>query len=192
MFDFYQVDPQVDWHHDGRLQFIHGLRNFAQDQVLTNHQTCLSVRSAIARAGHHALAQYRVGDEAAGLYWSGHGLHILQDSYSPAHVVRDGAYGERVQEFCTYSVQLPGICFHTKLDARDRIWRGDRLDCALNPGARSWDCLTESAQNAADASFEFLAAIQRSRMEGGSTDQALEAGLSRFLPCEDIANQAQL
>ena len=185
MFGFYRVDPKVNWHQDGRLQFIHGLRNFSGQKASSNLGTCLAVRGALVRAAAHALAYFRAGDEDAGLYWSGHGLHILQDSYSPAHAIRDGVQGREVREFCTYSVQFPGICFHTKLDVRDRIWRQDRLDCALNPEQRSWNCLTEFGQYAAEASLGFLVAIQRSRAEGPAADAMLETSFSHFLQCDE-------
>ena len=186
MRQFYGASPKTDWHNDDNLQHVHSLRNRTMGSVASNGETCQSVRVAIEQSLRRAVSYLQGGDRYRYHYWIGHALHILQDSYSPAHTIREGPEGQTVVTFCTYRVQAKGICYHHEVDARDRVWRADSLRCTFDSKIRDWDCLVPHAQHAAIASADLLAELSQ-RLE---SDEPLESALSRVwarrLNCADL------
>ncbi|MBM4251692.1 MAG: hypothetical protein FJ146_06955 [Deltaproteobacteria bacterium] len=186
MRQVYGATPATDWHHDGRLQHLHALRNYRDGSTTTNGETCQAVKFALEQALKRATAHLQSGDRYHYHYWIGHALHILQDSYSPAHVTRVGPEGHSILAFCTYGVKLKDICYHHEVDARDRVWRGDSLRCTFDSDRRDWDCLVPEAQHAAIASAELLAALSQRQVSGEPLESTLSRVWDRHLNCAGL------
>lgn len=186
MYGFYGVNRNVDWHNDATLQFIHGLRNHVSGTLVSNRQACATVQQAILRTADAALRDYRSGNWESGMYWAGHALHIIQDTYSPAHVSRIGFEGRQIIDFCSYSIRQNGTCFHDKVDQRDRVWRTDSLSCTFDSDKRTWDCLSPEARNAAIASAALLEQLARAYTTNGNIVVHMNQLFNERLNCSGL------
>ncbi len=182
----YGATPETDWHNDGALQHVHALRNRPAGGIATNLETCQSVGGAIGQALNRAATYLPNGDRYHYHYWIGHALHILQDSYSPAHVLRAGVEGQIVDGFCTYGVRTKGICYHHEVDPRDRVWRADSLRCTFDSDQRDWDCLVPAAQYAAVASADLLTELGQRLVTSEPLESVVSRVLMRRLNCEEV------
>ena len=183
MRQIYGATSSTDWHKDGALQHLHSLRDRHEIQPVTNSEACANTRVAIANAVQRAESSRKLGDHYWYLFWLGHAVHILQDSYSPAHVIRTGMEGSVIADFCTYAVKAPGVCYHQEVDPRDRVWRTDSLRCTFDSHQRDWGCLTTEAQYASYASADLLAELAQSQLSGEPTEQVLSRVMARRLNC---------
>lgn len=186
MYGYYGANQNVDWHSDASLQFIHGLRNHVGGNLVSNRQACATVQQAITRTADAALRDYRSGQWESGMYWAGHALHIIQDTYSPAHVTRIGFEGRQIVDFCSYSIRQNGTCFHDKVDQRDRIWRTDSLSCTFDSDKRTWDCLSPNAKDAAIASTTLLVQLARAYTSGGDIVVHMNQFFNERLNCSGL------
>ena len=168
------------------LQHVHALRNRPAGGIANNLETCQSVGGAIGQALNRAATYLPNGDRYHYHYWIGHALHILQDSYSPAHVLRAGVEGQIVDGFCTYGVRTKGICYHHEVDPRDRVWRADSLRCTFDSDQRDWDCLVPAAQYAAVASADLLTELGQRLVTSEPLESVVSRVLMRRLNCEEV------
>jgi hypothetical protein len=149
-----------DWQTDPRVQELHFLRNYPGDQLESAKQTCVNVQGLIVEATKRGLNYWAQNNKERALYWFGHSLHMIQDSFAPPHT-RRGGYSDRVlSDVCTYAKEFSGVCYHEKVASGDRVW-SDKLSCQLNPNDRSWGCLVTLAQEAANASTGYLRVVAR-------------------------------
>lgn len=101
-------------------------------------------------------------------FLTGHALHMIQDSFSQAHTLRDATDSNHLlKEVCYYSEEpklnpVQGqICFHKPLDPRDGIWilKGPE-DKNFNPAElneqQKRDALISEARWARTASVYYL------------------------------------
>jgi hypothetical protein len=183
----------ADWHNDGGLQQIHSLRGSENGFYRNNHYSCETQRRTIRTASHKALEAFQNGDRNEGLYWIGHATHVIQDSFSAAHVNRDQ---RRIIEFCSYGKEFPGTCYHLSVDARDYVWHQGLGSCTLDPNSRDADCLRDEAKWAVEATQGYLRTM--GRLIGRSTTE-LDTPLNDYYSnanvtgqgyfrCEDIPN----
>lgn len=186
MRQIYGATPQTDWHHDGRLQHVHALRNYSNGSINSNGETCQAIKFALEQTLRRATSHLQSGDRYHYHYWIGHALHILQDSYSPAHVMREGPESQTILNFCTYGMQANGICYHHEVDARDRVWRADSFRCTFDSDRRDWDCLVPEAQHAAVASAELLAALSQRQVSGEPLETVISRVWDRYLNCAGL------
>jgi MYXO-CTERM domain-containing protein len=173
----------ADWQNDPSVQELHFLRNYPSDHVDSSKQACVDVRWLVANATQRGLAYWSVGNQASALYWFGHCLHMIQDSFADSHAKRSGTNFRILGDICTYAKQFPGICYHSTLSTADRVW-SDALSCQLNPIDRSWDCLLARAQQASIASSGYLRVVARHILAGmtGSIDASLEDWYAKTAP----------
>lgn len=191
MLDFYNA-RDADWHNDGGLQQIHSLRGSENGVYRNNYYSCEAQRRTIRTASFKALEAFQTGDRDEGLYWIGHATHVIQDSFSEAHVQRDG---RRITEFCSYGKEFPGICYHLSVDARDYVWHQGLEPCTINPNRRDEDCLHKEAKWAVEATKGYLRMMGRLISSPAELDPPLNDYFSNasfsgqgYFRCEDIPN----
>lgn len=172
MLEFYGLPSQTSqtsWEEDQRLQPLHALRNHPNDVVESPRTTCYRVQSFIIAATDRALGHFASGDRARGLFWTGHATHTLQDSFAGAHVQREAFDGRRrILDFCTYGKEFPGICHHPAVSIEDSVWRYPPCGAV----DRSWACLTDLGQSAADATAGYLYAVAKLLGAGETSSRA--------------------
>jgi hypothetical protein len=184
MRNFY---PEVgsDWHGDPVSQNIHSLRNYPGAKVESARNACLGARKLIDRAATEGLKQFKASRPWYGFYYTGHGSHVLQDSFSAAHTARSGAGLRTLDDVCTYGKSFPGVCLHHTLDTRDKIWRLGG-GCTINTNLRGMDCMKPEAQAAVTATRDYLVAM--AKVVGGKDDlaPALRVIYDKYLNCDTL------
>jgi hypothetical protein len=175
MFSFYQVSPDVNWHDHEELQTVHALRNFPQGQLRNLNDSIRDIRAIITRVTHTALEKFSASDRKGGLYFAGHAVHIIQDSFSPSHAVREDVRSQILRDICTYGKRFAGVCYHKKVAiGDDRVWK-ENFRCTVNPAERDVTCLKDLAQQAVLATAGYL--IVLARLESGQeNDRATTLG----------------
>lgn len=117
-------------------QIIHFLRNYKSSTVLSSAKdTCLGARQNIKFVTKEAVTRFREGKKSEALFLIGHALHMIQDSFSPAHTIRaKDEDNNDIKQICFYGVamgkkfdtsQKDGdmkLCYHSSPDSRDAIW----------------------------------------------------------------------
>jgi hypothetical protein len=191
MRDFYNAQS-ADWHNDGGLQQIHSLRGSENGVYRNNYYSCEAQKRTIRTASYKALEAFRSGDRNEGLYWIGHATHVIQDSFSAAHVKREG---RRIVEFCSYGKEFAGTCYHLSVDARDYVWHQGLGSCTLDPNRRDADCLHDEAKWAVEATQGYLRIMGRLMNSPTELDPQLNEYFSNssfagqgYFRCEDIPN----
>jgi hypothetical protein len=191
MRDFYNAQS-ADWHNDGALQHIHSLRGAENGIYRNNYYSCEAQRRTIRTASFKALEAFQAGDRNEGLYWVGHATHVIQDSFSAAHVNRKG---RQIVEFCSYGREFPGTCYHLSVDARDYVWHQGLNSCTMDPNRRDEDCLRDEAQWAVEATQGYLRIMGRLMSSPTTLDPHLNEYFSNasipgqgYFRCEDIPN----
>jgi hypothetical protein len=177
MTSYYGVSSSA-WQTAGSVQDLHFLRDYLGTGVYGSKVSCQTSRDRIINATHVAMDKWAAGDRAGAEYWIGHATHIIQDSFSAAHTTRSGTLLRTMTDVCSYGRQVKGVCYHSLIDTRDRVWRST-LACQLDPNNRSWGCLTTQAQSAAYATGGYLRVIGRHVHSGFTTD--LTATLNAWL-----------
>jgi len=103
---FYGVSAS-SWQDDPTVQELHFLRNYPNDEVESAKQACVNVRWLVANATRRGIAYWFAGDRATALYWFGHCLHMIQDSFAPPHTRRSGPDYRALNDICTYTRSSP-------------------------------------------------------------------------------------
>ncbi|MBC7661156.1 MAG: hypothetical protein H7249_15770 [Chitinophagaceae bacterium] len=182
---FYSAPADVNWHNEGNLQAIHGLRGRIDGIDETVREACQSHTKVLKNAALKGFNLILTGDKDEGLYWIGHATHIIQDAFSSAHETRTGENGIIILDYCTYGHRRENACFHRDIDGRDRIW-DEGFRCQFDPNSRQRECLTKEANWAVNASSSFLQRIARAR-----TLEDLNVSLQKYLEiAEDIGSGA--
>jgi hypothetical protein len=176
MTSYYGVSSG-SWQTDGTIMDLHFLRDYNGTGVYGSKVSCQKSRARIINATSIAMQYWQAGNRAAAEYWIGHAAHIIQDSFSAAHTTRSGTLLRTLGDVCTYGRKVSGVCYHSTIDSRDRVWR-TTFSCTFDPNNRSWGCLTAQAQSAAYATGGFLRVIGRHVQSGFTTD--LTAALNAY------------
>jgi len=159
MVNYYGVSS-AEFGTDFDLQDLHYMRNFQSDtETVSGRYACYGARERIIVATERGMEFWSQGNEESALRWFGHATHNLQDSFATCHTNRTGSSYETLVDICTYKIELPGICFHTTGDLRDRIWQAS-VECTITPD-RFWECLTPEAQAASNATAGYLLLVAR-------------------------------
>ncbi len=117
-------------------QVIHFLRNYKSATVLASaKETCLGARQNIKFVTNAALERFREGKKSEALFLIGHALHMIQDSFSPAHTIRASDEDNyNIKQICFYGVSMfkkfdisqkdgeTRLCYHSSPDSKDAIW----------------------------------------------------------------------
>jgi hypothetical protein len=160
LFDFYKMEKKEfgAWHQSSLLQYIHSMRNFSHRGPQSFLESCQKIKDNILNVTLWSLSFFQKGEREEGLFWLGHAIHILQDSFSKAHTLRGGPFFKKILDICTYGEKFNSICFHKKykdIFDGDRIWKKE-LNCHLNPFERTFFCLKDEAQAAVSATAGYL------------------------------------
>jgi len=176
-----------EWQAAPELQSLHFLRDRVDGEPLSAKGACMASRAKIVAATKQALSE---GTRERREFFFGHSLHIIEDSFSPAHVRRAsrGTLGEEsdfkaITDVCTYGEQVKGACFHEEpifggaIFDDDRIWKKR----ALFTTSRDRKYLVPEADAAAKAGAGYLVAVEemRERMARGKRVN-VEAELDRL------------
>lgn len=122
-------------------QVLHFLRNYKDNVTLASaFDTCVKARENIKYVTAEALKAWQAQDPNKALFLIGHALHMIQDSFSPAHTQRDDeAHNYNIKNVCFYGVQMSekmdmnsrqgrkkNLCYHSAPDSKDAIWNFKR------------------------------------------------------------------
>ncbi len=164
-------------------QVLHFLRNYPNGKDLESAKaTCMDSRSKIKHITQKAIEAWDKGQKDEALFLMGHALHVVQDSFSPAHGIRRTSGNFDVTEICYYGTKInqaiagDGACYHKTPDGRDTIWNvspdqqkqtqalwpdEDSIQCDKSNGypdtdARKRSCLKHEARLARLATEKYL------------------------------------
>lgn len=95
---------EIDWHNGAFTQSLHFLRDYDESTGLVSaKKACYEGRRKISGVLQNAALQWEKGNIENSLFLIGHALHILQDSFSHAHVLRENFVGKfRIKDICYY------------------------------------------------------------------------------------------
>lgn len=168
------------WHTNPDLQDLHYLRNYAgSTDTVSFADACEDGKNRILASALEAWESFEAGNQKRGLFYLGHALHTIQDSFSSAHTQRSGDDLKVLSDICSYQRPESQSCHHKEVDERDRIWKLT-VSCQLNPNARSWDCLTKNAQRAVYASTGFLYVMGEILQGSSSRREDVESRLKEY------------
>jgi hypothetical protein len=182
---------------NGPIPYINALTEYTDRPEIQKLHFLLTDRNDSREAARDSLEEIgRLTDEAIqimnlererGLTLVGRANHIIQDSFSQAHTVRDQdrdwcllkvkAYVQRAKGFEPPDIEYHGASSgdgvgHTT--AEDSIYRQGR-DCHSPRGAREVEaCLNDSARRAREATADYLRLTQRASASFGVKTVATE------------------
>jgi hypothetical protein len=139
---FWFSTKNVDWHNGKKTQSLHFLRDYDDQKGLVSpYKACMSARERIVIASQTAAVEWQKGNVENALFLIGHASHIIQDSFSHAHVKRESAAGAfKIKDICYYGVEKKQellvygkeslACFHPTIETSsfeeailgDSIW----------------------------------------------------------------------
>jgi len=101
---WFRDQPGVDWHTGNNTQSLHFLRNYRERGGLVSpRRACYQARERIITASITAAREWQSGKIENALFLLGHAAHIIQDSFSHAHVRRDNVMtGFKIKDVCYY------------------------------------------------------------------------------------------
>ncbi len=105
-FWFRENAKNVDWHNGEETQSLHFLRNYdAKIGLVSARKACEVSQQKILIASATSATEWSKGNIKNSLFLLGHALHIIQDSFSHAHVLRHQANGNyQIKDICYYGV----------------------------------------------------------------------------------------
>lgn len=128
---WFKNEPDIDWHTGNTTQTLHFLRDYKESGGLVSpYQACVDSRKRISIASITAAIEWQKGNIDNALFLIGHAAHIIQDSFSHAHVKRDNIVnGFKIKDICYYGddkkQELSFIkkefmaCYHPSLESTD-------------------------------------------------------------------------
>lgn len=158
-----------EWQAAPDLQSLHFLRDRKDGRPLSAKDACSTSRGRIVAATKQALSE---STRERREFFFGHALHIIEDSFSPAHVRRasQGTLGEendfkKIVDVCTYGEEVKGACFHEEPILGGAIFHDDRIwkKRALFTSSRDRKYLVPEADAAAKAGAGYLVAVEEMR-----------------------------
>lgn len=131
-------------------QVIHFLRNYKSSLVLASaKETCTLAKSKIKYITAKALENWNEGRTTEALFLIGHATHTIQDSFSPAHTIRENTGNYDIKNICFFGNDmskkidtrfekdpLKQVCYHAAPDSRDAIWNYKSRQ--LDQSSREW------------------------------------------------------
>lgn len=95
---------EIDWHNGAFTQSLHFLRDYDQKNgLMSAHKACLEGRRKIIGIAQNAAVQWSKGNTENSLFLIGHAAHVIQDSFSHAHVLRENVAGKfKIKDICYY------------------------------------------------------------------------------------------
>lgn len=105
-------------------------------------------------------SNYNFGQKDLAIFWTGAALHTIQDSFSPAHTVREKDTVRTIKDICVYDFPNDKVCEHERIDLRDSIWN-EQDDPTLTDIDARFAKLVPSAQDAVMASKDYLKVVYK-------------------------------
>ncbi len=144
-----------DTFNDGNMQHLHFNLDYSSKSDVTwiasRRETCERTRKAIIQATVIANKEWRAGHKDTALYWLGHALHPIQDSFPSAHSVRTGTNNRTPVDISIWgqSTPPPSLRNHDSIADGDNAWKA-----GCNPA--DYDCYKDVAKAAVNASAGYL------------------------------------
>jgi hypothetical protein len=141
---FWQFPPDIlQWHRNPSGQHLHALRNRTEDgtQLESAREACIGTKQDVLKLLSQAFDYLEANKKAEYLFLVGHGLHIIQDSFAPAHTRRQPAGNYHLTDLCYFGDQLPHekACYHEANDRRDYIWLAKDLTEPVILTRQQWE-----------------------------------------------------
>ena len=95
----------INWHSGETTQSLHFLRDYdSRTGLVSPYEACMEGRNKISTVAKSAVQEWKKGEIAHSLFLLGHAIHIIQDSFSHAHVIRDVKPGKhfKIKDICYY------------------------------------------------------------------------------------------
>ena len=124
---FWQFPTDITkWHHNPFGQHLHALRNRKDDgiQLESALDACVGTRKDLVNILSQAFDSLARNKKSEYFFLVGHGLHIIQDSFSTAHTQRQDSGNYNLVDVCYYGDRVDNekACYHKDADNRDDIW----------------------------------------------------------------------
>ncbi|HPJ96539.1 MAG TPA: hypothetical protein PK022_04465 [Syntrophales bacterium] len=124
---FWQFPPDIlQWHRNPSGQHLHALRNRTADgaKLESAREACIGTKQDVLKVLSQAFDYLEANKKTEYLFLVGHGLHIIQDSFAPAHTRRQPAENYHLTDLCYFGDRLAHeqACYHEANDRRDYIW----------------------------------------------------------------------
>lgn len=132
----------VQWHRNPTGQHLHAMRNRTADgtQLESAREACAGTRQDVIKVLSQAFDYLQANKKAEYLFLVGHGLHIIQDSFAPAHTRRQPAGNYHLTDLCYFGDRLAHekACYHEANDRRDYIWLTKDLNDSILLTEQQW------------------------------------------------------
>lgn len=130
---FWNIRDDLSLHTNPNLQIMHFLRNGRPDGgVMGAYKVCTLGREMIRAITIEGIRSWLKKDYPRAVFFFGHATHVLQDSFSSAHTLRDMSANSEIIDHCYYggpqrkALQKIGkdkkYCYHKPIDPGDLIW----------------------------------------------------------------------
>ena len=141
---FWQFPTDITkWHHNPFGQHLHALRNRKADgiQLESAFNACTGTKKDLLNVLSQAFDNLAKDKKSDYFFLVGHGLHIIQDSFSTAHTQRQDSGNYNLIDMCYYGDRLDNekACYHKDPDNRDHIWLTQDLTDAISLTRKEWE-----------------------------------------------------
>jgi hypothetical protein len=140
---FWQYPTDVmKWHRNPFGQHLHALRNRKLDEIQLEsaRDACMGTKKDLMNVLSQAFDNLTKDRKSEFLFLVGHGLHIIQDSFSTVHTKRQDSGNYNLIDLC-YSGNRPDnekACYHKDNDNRDHIWLTQDLAGLASLTKKEW------------------------------------------------------
>lgn len=199
--EYWGFPVDTDWNNP-QGQDLHFLRDYdGATTVSSAYATCMAARERILHLSAD-VAKLWGADREKALFLMGHATHIIQDSFSPAHVVRASKdENSDLEDVCYYPVGIgpttpsAPICFHQTVDARDRIWLTADDPAEVERNRKEWGDGGEGVETVEDLTKfdlnDLTAEGRRSHLKNGARLARAATAKYVLLMLSEIRKRAQ-
>jgi hypothetical protein len=142
--EFWQYPADIlKWHHNPSGQHLHSLRNRNpdEDKLESALDACVGTKKDIVKVLSQAFDHLAKNKKSEYLFLVGHGLHIIQDSFSTAHTQRQDSGNYNLTDICYYGDRLnhEKACYHEDIDKRHHVWLTQDLTGPISLTKKEWE-----------------------------------------------------
>lgn len=184
---FHSIGKEENWHTHPKTQSLHGLRDY--DLISNAVASCRMIQKQIKKISVHVIELLINAKYVRAFNFLGHATHILQDTFSPAHVERgteeDGINTRNMlNDICVYGkkkkkeAKALGACYHSTVDHKDYIWTSvpDRKTVdSLDPNGSNIGAMGQRGQDASYATGLYLKIMAQIALTISIKDKAARA-----------------
>lgn len=141
---FWQFPADIlQWHQNPSGQHLHALRNRTPDgaKLESALNACVGTKKDLVHVLSQAFDYLLENKKTEYLFLVGHGLHIVQDSFAPAHTQRQHSGNYNLTDLCYFGDRLDHetACYHEANDKRDYIWLTKDLTDSILVTRQQWE-----------------------------------------------------